>query len=139
MFGFFRNHKESQTQAQTPSSSSAQISAKRHKSSSPPSDTSRAHFCVEGEELEEDPVATPRFAAYPPSSPVDAHHSDAEAQPLSLEYRMDYQLKESRYESTYLSALTVHTSYWANADLVMFVLMQCHPDSTPIDSPMTPL
>ncbi|KAL5964584.1 Phospholipase DDHD1 [Taenia solium] len=143
MFGFFRNQKESQTQStsQTPSPST-QISVKRHKSS-PPSDTLRAHFCVEDEELEgevtPDSAATFRFLASPPSSPVDAYPSSAEAPPLSLEYRMDYQLKESRYESAYLSALTVHTGYWLNADLVMFVLMQCHPDSTPIDSPMTPL
>ncbi|KAL5108854.1 Phospholipase DDHD1 [Taenia crassiceps] len=148
MFGFFRNHKESQTQAaplqsQIQSAPSTQISAKRHKSSSPLSATSRTHFCVEDEEFQEevtsDSAATFCFTASPPSSPVDAHPPDAEVPPLSLEYRMDYQLKESRYESTYLSALTVHTGYWVNADLVMFVLMQCHPDSTPIDSPMTPL
>ncbi|CDS36238.1 phospholipase DDHD1 [Echinococcus multilocularis] len=137
MFGFFRDYKESHTQP-TPlqpqtSSLPSQVSVKRHKPSSPPSEPSRAHFCVEAGKVEE---ATSHSS---PSSPLDVCFHDAGALPLSLEYRMDYQLKGSRYESTYLSALTVHTGYWVNADLVMFVLMQCHPDSTPIDSPMTPL
>ncbi|EUB55450.1 Phospholipase DDHD1 [Echinococcus granulosus] len=147
MFGFFRDYKESHTQPtplqQQTSSPPAQVSVKRHKPSSPPSEPSRAHFCVEDEEVEEEALshsaATFNFPTSSPSSPLDVCFHDAGALPLSLEYRMDYQLKGSRYESTYLSALTVHTGYWVNADLVMFVLMQCHPDSTPIDSPMTPL
>lgn len=56
-----------------------------------------------------------------------------------LEYRMDYSLRESRYENTYLSSLTVHTSYWTNPDVVMFILMQTFNQSTPIDCPLTPL
>ncbi|BHF73220.1 Phospholipase ddhd1 [Sparganum proliferum] len=64
---------------------------------------------------------------------------DSQTANQRLEYRMDYRLPESRYESTYLSALTVHTSYWTNPDVVMFVLMQVFTNSAPLDHPLSPL
>ena len=41
---------------------------------------------------------------------------------LDLEYRLDFQLKEGKMESTYLATLTSHTSYWSNCDVALFVL-----------------
>ncbi|KAM7535540.1 hypothetical protein Aperf_G00000103764 [Anoplocephala perfoliata] len=138
MFGFFGRSSESETLAQPTSqpwlapNSPPQVSAKRPKPSSPVSGPLRAQFSVDSEE---DFVNLDDGAlGFNSSSPSEAETSSK----VTLEYRLDYRLKESRYEALYLSALTVHTGYWANADMVMFVLMQCHPDSTPLDAPLPP-
>ncbi|KAL5008166.1 hypothetical protein ScPMuIL_013747 [Solemya velum] len=44
-----------------------------------------------------------------------------------LEYRVDFQLKESSFESSYLAMVTSHTSYWTSKDVACFVLNHLHP------------
>ncbi|OXA60682.1 Phospholipase DDHD1 [Folsomia candida] len=48
--------------------------------------------------------------------------------PNDIEYRMDYVLKESNFTSTYLAALTSHTSYWSSLDAAFFVLCRLYED-----------
>ena len=48
--------------------------------------------------------------------------------PPELEFRLDYQLREGKMESAYISAITSHTSYWANGDVALFILQQVFPD-----------
>ncbi|VDD75046.1 unnamed protein product [Mesocestoides corti] len=142
MLGFFKSSTEAEPAASPP----PPVSPKRQKSSSPTSPTPtdpEASSCLEAEEEQvtfelpasshpsEDDVSTRANSTSPPPTELDS--------PVPLHYRMDYQLKESRYENAYLSALTVHTGYWSNADLVMFVLMQLFPESTPVDCPMPTL
>ncbi|KAJ8309091.1 hypothetical protein KUTeg_013965 [Tegillarca granosa] len=45
-----------------------------------------------------------------------------------LEYRIDYQLRESSFENSYISMLTSHTSYWTNKDVAFFILTHLHPE-----------
>lgn len=45
-----------------------------------------------------------------------------------LNYRMDFQLKESSFESSYLSVLTSHTAYWSNQDVAFFILNHIYPE-----------
>ncbi|KAK3093034.1 hypothetical protein FSP39_010311 [Pinctada imbricata] len=45
-----------------------------------------------------------------------------------LEFRIDYQLQESRYTSSYISMVTSHTSYWADRDVAFFVLTHLYPN-----------
>ena len=42
-----------------------------------------------------------------------------------LEQRVDFELRQS---STYISALTSHSSYWTSADLSLFMLTQFFPE-----------
>lgn len=41
---------------------------------------------------------------------------------LALKHRIDFILREGSMESSYLSALTSHTSYWGNMDVAFFLL-----------------
>ncbi|VDL18490.1 unnamed protein product [Hymenolepis diminuta] len=136
MFGFFGRSTESEVTQPSPQlpplpNSPPQVSAKRPKPSSPVSEPLGARFSVGCEEELMNLDTDDSVGFNIPSSPESETSSK-----IHLDYRMDYQLKESRYEAAYLSALTVHTGYWANADLMMFVLMQCYPDSTPLDTPL---
>lgn len=45
-----------------------------------------------------------------------------------LSNRMDFQLKESSFESSYLSVLTSHTAYWSNQDVAFFILSHIYPE-----------
>ncbi|XP_064599828.1 phospholipase DDHD1-like isoform X2 [Liolophura sinensis] len=45
-----------------------------------------------------------------------------------LEYRLDYQLRESNFENSYISAITSHTAYWSNNDVALFILTHLHPE-----------
>ncbi|XP_030855314.1 phospholipase DDHD1 [Strongylocentrotus purpuratus] len=51
-----------------------------------------------------------------------------EMESVELEHRVDYELKESNLGSSYLSALTSHTSYWTAADVGLFVVSQLFPE-----------
>ena len=141
MFGFFRNNLDSEPQASLPQiSSPGKISAKRAKPSSPCRESTRSRFSVHVNEiLEGTSESAVTFHLPPTSHSVRSSSTDSGMSAQTLDYRIDFQLKENRYEPPYLSALTVHTSYWSNSDIVMFVLMQCHPNSMPLDNPMTPL
>ncbi|XP_021379942.1 phospholipase DDHD1-like isoform X2 [Mizuhopecten yessoensis] len=44
-----------------------------------------------------------------------------------LEYRIDFQLREGGFVSSYLSLLTSHTSYWKDSDVAYFLLTHLHP------------
>ncbi|VDO07135.1 unnamed protein product [Rodentolepis nana] len=134
IFGRSTEPEATQPSSQLPPlpNSPPQLSAKRPKPASPVSEPMRALFSVDCEEefmnLDNDDSV-----GFPTPSPPESETSTM----IHLDYRMDYQLKESRYEAAYLSALTVHSGYWGNPDLAMFVLMQCHPDASPLDAPMT--
>ncbi|XP_056022566.1 phospholipase DDHD1-like isoform X2 [Ostrea edulis] len=45
-----------------------------------------------------------------------------------LEYRLDYQLREASFSSSYISMLTSHTSYWTDRDVAFFILSHIHPE-----------
>ncbi|XP_072032458.1 phospholipase DDHD1-like isoform X2 [Amphiura filiformis] len=47
---------------------------------------------------------------------------------VELDQRIDFEIKESSMSSSYLSALTSHTSYWATPDVALFILTQLFPD-----------
>ncbi|XP_071505435.1 phospholipase DDHD1-like [Diadema antillarum] len=51
-----------------------------------------------------------------------------EMESVELENRVDFELRESNIGSSYLSALTSHTSYWASGDVALFILSQLFPD-----------
>ncbi|XP_063958052.1 phospholipase DDHD1-like [Lytechinus pictus] len=51
-----------------------------------------------------------------------------EMESVELEHRVDFELKESNLGSSYLSALTSHTSYWTATDVGLFVVSQLFPD-----------
>uniref|UniRef100_A0A1I8JN51 DDHD domain-containing protein n=1 Tax=Macrostomum lignano TaxID=282301 RepID=A0A1I8JN51_9PLAT len=52
-----------------------------------------------------------------------------------LEHRLDYQLREGRYESSYVSVLTSHTAYWSHEDIALFIMSHLFPDYGPIGIP----
>ncbi|KAK3858080.1 hypothetical protein Pcinc_035702 [Petrolisthes cinctipes] len=68
--------------------------------------------------------------------------SDAALQDLSsllqqgkgLAERTDFVLREGSMESSYISALTSHTSYWTNYDVSHFILSILYPDILPTSS-----
>ena len=43
-----------------------------------------------------------------------------------LQERLDFQLREGIVENQYLSSLFAHTSYWGNADVLLFILCQIY-------------
>ena len=43
-----------------------------------------------------------------------------------LNERLDFMLCEGLTENSYLNTITAHTGYWANADCVMYVLLQLY-------------
>nr|XP_022308567.1 phospholipase DDHD1-like [Crassostrea virginica] len=45
-----------------------------------------------------------------------------------LEYRIDYQLREASFSSSYISMLTSHTAYWSDRDVAFFILSHIHPE-----------
>ncbi|CAL4069821.1 unnamed protein product [Meganyctiphanes norvegica] len=45
--------------------------------------------------------------------------------------RIDFVLREGSMESSYISALTSHTSYWNNLDVAHFMLNVLYPDAQP--------
>ena len=47
---------------------------------------------------------------------------------LSESRRIDFVLREGSMESSYISALTSHTSYWTNLDIAHFLLTILYPD-----------
>ena len=62
------------------------------------------------------------------------------ASPNSLEsklkFRIDFKLPESRYENSYLSVLTSHTSYWNSPELCMFMLTHIFGHLGDVGSPL---
>ncbi|VEL36497.1 unnamed protein product, partial [Protopolystoma xenopodis] len=54
-----------------------------------------------------------------------------------LEHRLDFQLRESRYENFYVSLLTSHTSYWSNTDVAMFIMTNVFSQYGPVGVPAT--
>lgn len=148
MFSFFRSFPDSDAPSlekrRNPSASSPQLN-----SSNGLVDTAAWHVSEDlnnGESIQpkrlDVGLSSPSTSSYPsPSSLTGSVRclsgTGVNSTAADLEYRMDYQLKESRYEITSLSALTVHTSYWSNADLAMFILMQIYPESAPRDTPLS--
>lgn len=57
-----------------------------------------------------------------------------------LEHRLDYVLREGNLESSYISALTSHTSYWNSYDVAYFILGYLHPTAgqTDVSEPVSP-
>ncbi|XP_038075840.1 phospholipase DDHD1-like [Patiria miniata] len=51
-----------------------------------------------------------------------------ELESVELEQRVDFELRQSNLSSTYISALTSHSSYWTSADLSLFMLTQLFPE-----------
>ncbi|XP_062596955.1 phospholipase DDHD1-like [Saccostrea cucullata] len=51
-----------------------------------------------------------------------------EVDQTDLEYRLDYQLREASFSSSYFSMLTSHTSYWTDKDVAFFILSHIHPE-----------
>lgn len=46
-----------------------------------------------------------------------------------LDYRLDYVLRESQFSgSSYIAALTSHTSYWNSPDAAYFVMTHLYDD-----------
>ena len=54
--------------------------------------------------------------------------SNFPTEPVHIENRIDFQLKERKMEFSIISALTSHTSYWSNPDVALFVMTQLFPD-----------
>ncbi|KAL3874040.1 hypothetical protein ACJMK2_037104 [Sinanodonta woodiana] len=63
-----------------------------------------------------------KFSPSPKSDLNDIDHTD-------LEYRLDYQLKETGIHSGYIAMLTSHTAYWNNKDVAYFILTHLHPET----------
>jgi hypothetical protein len=43
-----------------------------------------------------------------------------------LRERLDFTMKESAMENSYLNAITAHYSYWSSADCAQYVLLQLY-------------
>ena len=43
-----------------------------------------------------------------------------------LKERLDFMLKESFAESSYINSLTAHTGYWTSQDCAQYVLLQLY-------------
>jgi len=46
--------------------------------------------------------------------------------PDRLKERLDFMLKESLTENSYLNSITAHLGYWTSQDCAMFVLLQIY-------------
>ncbi|XP_022095658.1 phospholipase DDHD1-like [Acanthaster planci] len=58
-----------------------------------------------------------------------------ELESVELEQRVDFELRQSNLSSTYISALTSHSSYWTSADLSLFMLTQLFPEYLNLAAP----
>ena len=65
-----------------------------------------------------------------PSVPLGAQKTEVvlDCGKLSESERIDFVLREGSMESSYISALTSHTSYWTNLDVAHFLLTILYPD-----------
>jgi len=43
-----------------------------------------------------------------------------------LKERLDFMLRESLTENSYINSLTAHTAYWTSQDCAMYVLLQIY-------------
>ncbi|XP_069805469.1 phospholipase DDHD1 isoform X2 [Dendropsophus ebraccatus] len=56
------------------------------------------------------------------------HSISGSLDPVDLEHRIDFELREGLVESRYWSAMTSHTAYWSSMDVALFLLTFLYKD-----------